>query len=247
MSEDTNAKLNELTALVRHLMREREPQIEEEDPFVTPRIPITELSVYAELSEALPSTDEDFFRTPLSDENRKTALYTCSKTCSMKYFPPPLNESTSTAATIPIDYYVHRKIRDNPGIIVTEDPDITFANTMRVLISDIATSVTQNRLENLHKGMELPGREVFDSLLANKKTETHKRLFQPFPEKEEVNQDIECHSNERSVIAAVKARHRGSTATDPGLLQSTVHDYNEDRRPTPRTGPEETQFTRRGT
>ncbi|OLY79810.1 hypothetical protein AYI68_g6110 [Smittium mucronatum] len=213
MSEVTNSKLNELTALFSQLMREREPQLEEEDPFVTPRIPITELSVYAELSEALSSTDEDFFRTPQSDEDRKTALYTCPKTCSMKYFPPPLNESTSTAdkkldstlyaiqtalaqETRPIDYNVHRNIQENLGIIVIEDPEITFANTMRVLLSEIATSETHNRLDNLHKGMELPGRvkqiletdtkllmdqDALDSLLSNKKTETRKRRFQPFP------------------------------------------------------------------
>ncbi|OLY85422.1 hypothetical protein AYI68_g383, partial [Smittium mucronatum] len=85
MSEDTNTKLNELTALVRQLMLEREPQLNEEDPFVTSRIPVTEFSVYTELSEALPSIEEDFFRTPLSEEDRKTALYTCPKTSLMNY------------------------------------------------------------------------------------------------------------------------------------------------------------------
>ncbi|OLY78763.1 hypothetical protein AYI68_g7181, partial [Smittium mucronatum] len=87
MSEDTNTKLNELTALVRQLMREREPQLKEEDLFVNPRIPVTELSVYTELSEALPSIEEDFFRTHLSEEDRKPALYTCPKTSSMNYVP----------------------------------------------------------------------------------------------------------------------------------------------------------------
>ncbi|OLY79140.1 hypothetical protein AYI68_g5525 [Smittium mucronatum] len=85
VSEDTNAKLNELTELVRQLMREREPQTEEEDLFVTPRTSVTEISVYAKLSGALPSIEEDFFRTHLSDENHKDALYTCLKTGSMDY------------------------------------------------------------------------------------------------------------------------------------------------------------------
>ncbi|OMJ15904.1 hypothetical protein AYI69_g8036, partial [Smittium culicis] len=39
-----------------------------EDPFISTRIPITDLAVCPELIEALPSIEDDFFRTPLSEE-----------------------------------------------------------------------------------------------------------------------------------------------------------------------------------
>ncbi|OLY83929.1 hypothetical protein AYI68_g1924, partial [Smittium mucronatum] len=141
MSEDTNANSRRRT----NLSHREFPSLN---------------SVYAELSEALPSIDEDFFRTPLSDEDHNTALYTCPKTCSMNYFPPPLNESALTAVK---ELNSTLNIQDNPGIDVTDDPDITFANTMRVLLSDIANS------------------------LVNKKTETHKRRAQPFCKRQEVS------------------------------------------------------------
>ncbi|OLY80346.1 hypothetical protein AYI68_g5560 [Smittium mucronatum] len=258
ISEDKNDNLNELTALVRKLIRKREPQLEEEGPFNIPKVPITELSVYAELSEALPSIEKKFFRTPLSDEDRKTALYKCLKTCYMFYFPPPLNESEPNAvkklystlyaiqtaltqATITIDYYEHRKIQDNPGIIVTDDPDITFAKIMRILLFDIATSVTQNRLYNRHKGMELP-RRVKHIRNRHKSSDGPGCLqfisckssadITPAAEQEEVNQGSEDHSNEGSIGPAAKTRHRGSTATK---LETYAL-----------TGPEKTQFTSRG-
>ncbi|OLY77785.1 hypothetical protein AYI68_g2566 [Smittium mucronatum] len=253
MSEDTNAKLNELTAFFRHLMGKRKPKIEEEYLFFTPIIPATELSIYAKLAKALSSINED----------RKTAVYTYFKT-------------------------------------VTEDPEVTFANTMRVLLSDIATSKNQNRLSNLHKAMELPGRNVFDLLLEKKKIDTRKRRIQPFPqrqpigsvngergiqdpiqdpiihendigepeavdlqwfekkklnkwsgcftafgdfgqygpkflgwpsadikptaEQEEVNQGSERHTKRRIIVAAGKARYRGRTATKSWILHSNFHD-----------------------
>ncbi|OLY78619.1 hypothetical protein AYI68_g7326 [Smittium mucronatum] len=147
MSENANTKLNKLTALVRQLMRKKESQFDEEDPSVNPRIPVTELSIYKKLSGAFPSIKD-----------------------SMSYVPQPLNDSASTAVkkldtklhaiqntlsqtTRPIDYYVHRKIQKNLGIIVAEDPDSSFSNAVWALLSKIATTVVQNRLGNLHKGM----------------------------------------------------------------------------------------------
>ncbi|OMJ30032.1 hypothetical protein AYI69_g436 [Smittium culicis] len=171
MSQD---QVKELTDMVKELLRDKERNAEPEDPYVTTRIPLTDLAVYPELIEALPSIEEDFFRTPLTEEERKEAIHSCTRSSSMNYQPPPLNDSASTAvkkadaclhgiqvalaqATRPIDYYVHRRIQENPQI-TEDDPHILFANTMRVLLSDIAATVTQGRLDNLHKGMELPGK-----------------------------------------------------------------------------------------
>ncbi|OMJ20345.1 hypothetical protein AYI69_g6250 [Smittium culicis] len=59
----------------------------------------------------------------------------------------------------PIDYYVRRRIQENPGIS-SEDPQIYFANVMWVLMFDISATVTKCRLDNLHKEMDLPGKPV---------------------------------------------------------------------------------------
>ncbi|OMJ27954.1 hypothetical protein AYI69_g2585, partial [Smittium culicis] len=62
MSQD---QLKILTDMVQQLLRERE---------------LTDLTVYPELIEALPSIEEDFFRTPLTEEERKIAIHSCPKT-----------------------------------------------------------------------------------------------------------------------------------------------------------------------
>ncbi|OMJ28196.1 hypothetical protein AYI69_g2339 [Smittium culicis] len=120
-------QLKLLTDLVQQLLRERNNAREPEDPHVTTRIPVTDLTVYPELIEALLSIEEDFLRSPLTEEERKIAINSCPKTSSMNCYPPPLKDSASSAvkkadsvlygiqlalaqATRPIDYYVHRRI-----------------------------------------------------------------------------------------------------------------------------------------
>ncbi|PVU94202.1 hypothetical protein BB561_002755 [Smittium simulii] len=97
MDQETLNHIKELTEKVNQLLRERGSQEETEDPHVTTRIPVTDLTAYPELIEALPSIEEDFFRSPLTDEERKNALYSCPKNSSMNYIPPPLNDSASSA------------------------------------------------------------------------------------------------------------------------------------------------------
>ncbi|OMJ08407.1 hypothetical protein AYI69_g11075 [Smittium culicis] len=154
MSQDQLKTLNDI---VQQLFRENERNAETEDPY------------------ALTSIEEDFFRTPLTEEERKIAIYSCPKTSSMNYIPPPLGDSASSAvkkadsvlygiqlspaqATRPIDYYVHRRVQEIPGINTALYPEVTFAITMRALLSVIAATVTQERLDNLHKGLDLPGK-----------------------------------------------------------------------------------------
>ncbi|OMJ28054.1 hypothetical protein AYI69_g2484 [Smittium culicis] len=171
MSKETNAKIQALSDKFDRLMQLM-PVEEPEDRFVVTRPPTTDLSVYPEIFIALPSIEEDFFSTPLTEDERKDAIYSCPKSSSMNYQPPPLKDSSSAAvkkadttlhgiqvalaqSTRPIDYYVHRRIQKTPEV-TPEDPHIIFANTMRVLIVDITTTVTQGRLYNFHKGLDLP-------------------------------------------------------------------------------------------
>ncbi|PVU92190.1 hypothetical protein BB561_003968 [Smittium simulii] len=144
-----------------------------EDEFITTRAPASKLKIYPMLKDALHSIEEDFFRIQLTEEEQKDAIYSCSRSSFMNYLPLPLNDSALIAArkadstlrgiqvalaqaTRPVDYYVYRIIQDNPGI-TSDDPRFFFADTVRVLLSDIAATVTQGRLDNLHRGMNLPG------------------------------------------------------------------------------------------
>ncbi|OMJ28642.1 hypothetical protein AYI69_g1886 [Smittium culicis] len=140
-----------LTEMVQQLFRERNREQEPEDPHVTTRIPI--------------------------EEERKIAIHSCPKTSSMNYTPHPLNDTASSTvektdstlygiqlalaqATRPIDYYVHRRIQENPGMDTAEDTEILLGSTMRAHLADIADTVTQARLDNLHKGLDPPPRET---------------------------------------------------------------------------------------
>ncbi|OMJ24285.1 hypothetical protein AYI70_g1679 [Smittium culicis] len=156
--------------MVQQLFRERNREQEPEDPHVTTRIPVTDLTSYPALTEAQPSIEEDFFRSPLTEEERKIDIHSCPGTSSMNYTPPPLNNTASSTVkktdstfygiqlalaqeTRQIDYYVHRRIHENSGMDTAEDTEILFACTMRALLADIAATVTQASLDNLHKGL----------------------------------------------------------------------------------------------
>ncbi|OMJ28349.1 hypothetical protein AYI69_g2179 [Smittium culicis] len=143
-------QVKELTEMVRELLRERERNTEPEDPYVTKKTPLTNLTVYPELIEALPSIEEDFFRTPLTEIEKKEEIHSCPKSSSMNYLPPPLNDSISMA--------VKKAYTTLHGIQVALAQATLFANTMRVLLADVASMITQERLDNLHKGMELTGK-----------------------------------------------------------------------------------------
>ncbi|OMJ14601.1 hypothetical protein AYI69_g8526 [Smittium culicis] len=135
-----------LTELVQQLLCGRKNNPESEDPHFSTRISFTGFNTYPELSEALQSIEEDLFRAPLTEEEHKIAIHSCSKTSSMNYTPPPLKDTASSA--------------ENKGMYTSKDPEILFASTMRALLSEIASTVTQARLENLHKELGLPGKPI---------------------------------------------------------------------------------------
>ncbi|PVU91486.1 hypothetical protein BB561_004380 [Smittium simulii] len=181
------------------------------NPYTTTRIPVTVLFVYPKLIEALLSIEEDFFKFPLTKEKRKITIYYCPKTSSRNYNPPPLNDSaTSTVkktdstlyeiqlamaqATRPIDYYVHFKIYDNHKLNNAEDPVTMFASTMRTLLADIAATVTQARIDNLHKG----------ALLA-KKPMVKRQRFQPFCKRQQYTISTDTYSSNTTTALSTSA------------------------------------------
>ncbi|PVU93877.1 hypothetical protein BB561_002971 [Smittium simulii] len=138
--------------------------------------------------------ETDFFRSPIPEEEIKSIIYECPKFLGMKYTPPLLNEAATSAVlkndaalygiqmalaklARPIDYYVHMKIKDpiidpigtcHPTTRIQGNEDLEFAHTMIELLFDVASSITQNRINSLHNSMEIPGR--LGALLAAKKS-----------------------------------------------------------------------------
>ncbi|PVU95719.1 hypothetical protein BB561_001644 [Smittium simulii] len=82
---------------VKQLQREENNTPQTELPHVVPTAPVADLIFFPELSEANPLAEEDFFRNPLTEEERKGVLYSCPKSNVMNYIPPALNDTASTA------------------------------------------------------------------------------------------------------------------------------------------------------
>ncbi|OMJ08773.1 hypothetical protein AYI70_g11331 [Smittium culicis] len=133
--------LNDLKEKVRFLYNEIEEQgaqqtqamevqnIECDDPHEKVRAPIVEIESFPRFIEAIPSFDTNLLWSSIPEEERKENIYKCPKFLGMKYTPPPLNEAATAAVrkndaalygiqialssmTRPIDYYVHRKLKD---------------------------------------------------------------------------------------------------------------------------------------
>ncbi|PVU94705.1 hypothetical protein BB561_002339 [Smittium simulii] len=187
MSEAALQRIQELTEKVNQLLLARETVsapitvTEPEFEFITTRAPASELKIYPMLKDAFPSIEEDFFGIQSTEEEQKEAI-------------TRVLEVALAQATRPVDYYVHRIIQDNPGI-TSDDPRFLFADTMRVLLSGIAATVTQGRLDNLHRGMDLPGKpqqlvesevkplmdqDKLDALIAQKAQAKRARIRKPF-------------------------------------------------------------------
>ncbi|PVV01732.1 hypothetical protein BB560_003841, partial [Smittium megazygosporum] len=94
----------------------------------------------------------------------------------MNYNPPHINDNVNdyvkrgdyhyyklqkflAQATRPIDSYVHSLLVSEPEID-SEYTRILFASTMRILLSEAATMLTQARIDNLHYGLKLPGKPI---------------------------------------------------------------------------------------
>ncbi|OMJ10595.1 hypothetical protein AYI69_g10178 [Smittium culicis] len=165
-----------LTDMVKELLWEKERNTEPQESYVTTKIPITDLAVYPELIEALPSIEEDFFRTPLAEEERKEAIHSCYVNSRQNYIGIPV---VLAQATHLIVYYANRIIQENQKAN-ENDTHILFIITMRVLFSNIAFTVTQGRFENLNKAAHGSGK--LEALIASKKKERFPGSASPFAE-----------------------------------------------------------------
>ncbi|PVU89418.1 hypothetical protein BB561_005366 [Smittium simulii] len=88
---------------------------------------------------------------PIPEEEKKEIIYVCQKILGMKYTLPPLNETATPAKLKDLT----TRIKDNN--------DLEFAHLMRELLSDVASNITHAIIKNLHKSMELPGRNAYST------------------------------------------------------------------------------------
>ncbi|PVU91197.1 hypothetical protein BB561_004514 [Smittium simulii] len=140
MQENFFEAINDLTKKVRFLYIEREQQGAQQAQDM--EVQILSVTIHTR-------------RSPILIEERKEIIYECPKFLGMKYTPPPLNEAATSAAQKNDAALTEFKC---PIIIIQGNEDLEFAHTMRELLSDVASSITQNRINNLHKSMGLPAR-----------------------------------------------------------------------------------------
>ncbi|OMJ30147.1 hypothetical protein AYI69_g317 [Smittium culicis] len=180
-------RLKLLTDMTQQLRRERDSEPEPEVSHFTTRVPVTDFTAYPELTEALPS--EELFSFDLTTE--RFIFERGEKVDSVIYGI----QLTLAQATRSINYNTNRRIQDTPGINTEDYYEIVFASTMRALLSDIAATVNQAKIDNLHKSLKHPGKpiqlfepgtkpmmdqEVFYALIAKKPAEKNEKAYSPF-------------------------------------------------------------------
>ncbi|OMJ13041.1 hypothetical protein AYI70_g8755 [Smittium culicis] len=179
MSQD---QVKELADMVKELLRDKECNAEPEDPYVTTRIPLTDLAVYPELIEALPSIEEDFFCTPLTEEERKEAIHSCPRSSSLKYQPPPLNDSASAAENPQITYDDPLMDKEKPdALILSKKPEKRSRIRMKEPISSGCSHLDFPSAPNIHKSSST------DIGMGENKWDTKLRIFgrSPYPRRDE--------------------------------------------------------------
>ncbi|OMH82365.1 hypothetical protein AX774_g4152, partial [Zancudomyces culisetae] len=96
--------LNRLTVLEESGSQQQAASVPESVDMDLPVSQITErpqpadMELYKELQEALPTVTEDFFKSPLSDINRKKFFAAVPRNSAMDYDPPAVNVKLSSSA-----------------------------------------------------------------------------------------------------------------------------------------------------
>ncbi|KAG1468160.1 hypothetical protein G6F56_004002 [Rhizopus delemar] len=172
-----------------------------DDPNVQLRSPGSEFTPTIQMLKQHPYLEEDFFRRPLSDSDRRKYLFECPKNAMRQYDPPKINKANVSTAHEQFDSYLHQiqyglsgltrpldwftyQIQNNqwePDALRTHSRD--FAHTMHELLSDLASHITQLRTDNMFKelphALEAPSLDSSDSyLLDNKELVEHIKLRQ---------------------------------------------------------------------
>ncbi|PVZ96716.1 hypothetical protein BB558_007361 [Smittium angustum] len=134
-----------------------------EDEYITERDPLRDLQTYPEILEALPSIKEDFFKSSLTDIQRRRFLASCPRNKDMDYDPPILNkvglsynsrrmdsqlvdiQYRLSGITRPIDFFTHNLIQNERKINFEETKD--FVRIMQILLADISPISRKSELK----------------------------------------------------------------------------------------------------
>ncbi|CEP07404.1 hypothetical protein [Parasitella parasitica] len=136
------------------------------DPHLKARTVAMDLTSYPEFYQVLPGAQDDFFRSPLSEKERRAFLQACPSNTSRQYQAPTL-QTTNVGAftkrhddqlaaiqyrlsglTRPIDLMAHNLAQQRP---LNSHDATSFLRTMHSLISDVASHITQLRIDNVCK------------------------------------------------------------------------------------------------
>ncbi|OMJ18562.1 hypothetical protein AYI69_g6958 [Smittium culicis] len=160
MDKSTISFVKDLNDNVNLLLSSREPQVQRIhlDEYLTANAPVTNLTPYKELTEALPSIKENLIKSPMSEE-KKDAIYNENISITVKKTDAGFYAAQWELAqkNRPIDYYVHELLEKNLGIPV-EALRLNFSSSMRIIISDVATLLSQKIVDNIHRTMDLSGK-----------------------------------------------------------------------------------------
>ncbi|OMH84369.1 hypothetical protein AX774_g2108, partial [Zancudomyces culisetae] len=141
--------------------------------YVVERPATYDLKLYPELRHAITSMDKDFFKSQLSETDRRTFYASCPRNEGMEYTPPSLPDMGQSQSarrqdavlydlqyklsgiTRPIDYFIHQCIQGD-GAVSRKDA-VDFANNIRDLVSDVASTITQQRIDYMFRSMGIQG------------------------------------------------------------------------------------------
>lgn len=171
------------------------------DPNVQFRSPGAEFTPTEEMYRRHSYLQEDFFRRPLADSDRRRFLFECPKNSTRQYDPPKINKVQVSAThkhfdatlhqlqyrisglTRPLDWFTYQLLQNRWDQATLLQQSTNFAHTMHELLSDLASHITQLRTDNMFKGLpssiEAPTLDSSESyLLDNKEMVEHIKLQQ---------------------------------------------------------------------
>ncbi|CAO3608961.1 unnamed protein product [Cunninghamella blakesleeana] len=141
------------------------------DPNVTIRKPGADFTPLEELLQMYPFLKNDFFRSPLSDSDRRTFLFDCPKNTLREYDPPKslkINQSNHakildnhlyniqyrlSGITRPLDWFAYRLHYHQWTEDQFKEHTMDLVESMYSLLSDLASHVTQIRQDNLYNSI----------------------------------------------------------------------------------------------
>ncbi|OMJ21873.1 hypothetical protein AYI69_g5635 [Smittium culicis] len=155
----------------------------------------------------------------------------------MDYTLPPLKDTSSSAVKKTDSTFLRIAVSlESKGMDTSNDPKALFSSTMRALFSEIAATLTQERLDNILKGFELP----------RKPTQLTVFVVIPLVKKKVDSGDLKS-SEERGCLPVIQVKNRGNSVAGPGIVQPAIHDTEEDWRHPNRPQPPEANPLREGT